>query len=130
MAPRRFSRLLLAAPAAALALSACAGGFGSDELTRAPAWFKDRQKELAGKGYPSLEAVPTATPAPGEAARWAATEKDLRDAGDAINASPRGQPAPPADTDAEAFDKAAREAIDTARPGGASAPAAEPARPQ
>jgi hypothetical protein len=129
LGPRRYQRLTLVAPVAALALSACAGAWGRDELARAPAWFKERQKELAGQGYPDLASVPQSTVSAAEAARWAATEQELRAAGAAIEASPRGQPAPPADDDADAFDKAAREAIDSARPG-ASAPAAEPARPQ
>ncbi len=130
MGPRRIPRLLLPAVAAAMSVSACAGAFSTQELARAPGWFKERQKELAGQGYPSLESVPAAPELAGDAPRWAAVEQDLKAQAAAINASPRGQPAPPVDADAEAFEKAARDAIDAARPGGASAPAAEPARPQ
>jgi hypothetical protein len=132
LAPRRLPRLMLPALAAASTLAACGGAFSTQELGRAPAWFKERQKELAGQGYPDLTGVPEPGLTPAEAARWAKTEEELRAASAEINASPRGQPAPVGDTDAESFDKSARDAIDSARPGGAkeSAPAAEPARPQ
>ncbi|MDX2234209.1 MAG: hypothetical protein NW200_06895 [Hyphomonadaceae bacterium] len=131
MALRRFPRLMLPAVAAAMAASGCASTFSSQELARAPAWFKARQTELAGRGYPALDSVPAAPDVVKDAPRWAAVERDLRAAAASIEASPRSQPAPAVDTDADAFDKAAREAIDGARgPAAANAPAAEPARPQ
>lgn len=109
-------RPFLVASLGALALSACAGAFGSDELARAPAWFKERQKELAGRDYPELTSVPTSSAAVGEQDRWAQTERELKADGAAIAASPRSAPAPTADAEAEAFDKAAREAIGATRP--------------
>lgn len=97
--------------------------FGGDELSRAPAWFKERQKELAGQDYPDLASVPDQAKAVEDAPRWAQTERELKAAGAAIAASPRSAPAPAADAEAENFEKEAREAIGATRP-------AETARPQ
>jgi hypothetical protein len=112
LAPRPF----LLAPLAALALTACAGAFVGDELARAPAWFKERQKELAGQDYPRLGDVPGPAAAAADAPRWAQVERELKAEAAAIAASPRSAPAPAADAEAEAFDKAAREAIGATRP--------------
>lgn len=129
MAQRLPLRPLLFVAAGAMALTACGGAFAARDLAQAPAWFRERQKELAGQDYPSLTSVPPAPSRPGDAARWAKVEQELRAVGAAVNASPRAQPAPAADNEADAFDRAAREAIDKARPN-AGASAAEPARPQ
>lgn len=89
---------------------------GGDELARAPAWFKERQKELAGKDYPALTSVPTTSEPVAEKERWARTEQELKAEAAAIAASPRSAPAPAADTEAETFEKDAREAIGATRP--------------
>lgn len=96
--------------------------FGGDELARAPGWFKERQKELAGQDYPDLASVPDRAKAVEDAPRWVRTEQELKAAGAAIAASPRGAPAPPADTEVEAFEKEAREAIGATRPPGTARP--------
>ncbi len=115
MAPRRSRLPILLTAAASMAVSACGGAFSTQELARAPAWFKERQKELAGQDYPDLATVPAlAAPATDEP-RWSAVEKDLLAAGASIDASPRSGVTPPAE-DPEAFDRAAREAIEAARP--------------
>ena len=97
-----------------MALSACAGAFSTNELQRAPAWFKARQKELAGQDYPSLASVPPLAQPPGNNPHWAAVQADLLAADASVKASPRAAAPDPAD--AEAFDKAAREAVATTRP--------------
>ena len=116
MAPRRSHLPILLSIAAAVAVSACGGAFSTQELARAPAWFKERQKEIAGQDYPDLATVPALAAPATDQPRWSAVEKDLLDAGASVNASPRGGTAPPAAEDSEAFDRAAREAIEAARP--------------
>jgi hypothetical protein len=113
----------LASLAAAFALAGCMSAFGGDELARAPAWFKERQKELAGQDYPDLASVPGAAKAVEDAPRWAQVERELKAEAAAIAASPRSAPAPAADTEVETFEKDAREAIGATRP-------TETARPQ
>jgi len=110
---QRLSRLpVLLSAAACVAASGCASAFSTQELARAPVWFKERQKELAGQNYPDLATVPAlATPATDQP-RWSAVEKDLLAAGASVNESTRSAPA----EDPEAFDRAAREAIEAARP--------------
>ncbi len=111
----RLSRLpILLSAAAAVAVSACGGAFSAKELARAPTWFKERQKELAGQDYPDLATVPALAAPATDNPRWSATEQELLAAGADVNASSRSAVAPPEDT--EAFDRAAREAIEAARP--------------
>lgn len=113
MATRRSRLPVLFSVAASVAVSACGGAFSTQELARAPAWFKDRQKELAGQDYPDLASVPALKPpAPSDDPRWTTVERDLLAAGASVQA---GAPTPAAE-DPEAFDRAAREAIEAARP--------------
>ena len=116
MAPRRSHLPILLGSAACLALSACGGGFSTQELRTAPTWFKARQKELAGQDYPSLEKVPPLATPHGDDPHWDAVQADLLAAQKSVQASPRATPAPPAAEGAEAFDKAARDAVDATRP--------------
>ena len=115
MAPRRSRLFLLLGAGACLALDACGGGFSTQELQRAPVWFKARQKELAGQDYPSLAAVPPLAQPNRDDPHWAAVQAELLAAQKSVAASPRATPAPPA-TEGEAFDKAARDAVDATRP--------------
>ena len=114
MAPRPSRLPILLSVAASLAVSACGGAFSTQELARAPAWFKERQKELAGQDYPDLATVPALAAPATDQPRWSAVEQDLLAAGAAVNSSPRGAVATPEES--EAFDRAAREAIEAARP--------------
>lgn len=100
---------------ASLGVSACSAGIASAELAKAPEWFKARQQELAGKGYPDLASAPPAAEVKKEDARWNRIEQELVAEQQAIQASPRGAPAD-APAQAEDFEKAAREAIEAARP--------------
>jgi hypothetical protein len=107
---------LLLSAAACVAVSACGGGFSTQELARAPAWFKERQKELAGQDYPDLAAVPALAKPVADQPRWDTVEKELLAEREALEASKRATGVPNAVDDPEAFDRAAREAIDAARP--------------
>ena len=116
MATRRSRLPILLSITASVAVSACGGAFSTQELARAPAWFKERQKELAGQDYPDLATVPALAAPATDGPRWTAVEKELLAAGADVNSSPRGVVAPTPPEDPEAFDRAAREAIDAARP--------------
>lgn len=116
MGPRHTHLTLLLGSAACLALSACGGGFSTQELRNAPVWFKARQKELAGQNYPSLEKVPPLAAPRRDDPHWDAVQAELLAAQKSVQASPRATPAPPAAEGAEAFDKAARDAVDATRP--------------
>ena len=114
MAPRPSRLPILLSAAACVVLAACGGAFSAKELARAPGWFKERQKELAGQDYPDLATVPALAAPSTDDPRWAAVEKDLLAAGASVEASSRSAEAAPEDS--EAFDRAAREAIEAARP--------------
>lgn len=105
---------MLAAGVSLLGLTACGGGFSARELASTPAWFKAKQKEIAGQDYPDLAAIPDPVVAADSSGRWRAVEKELLDESAAINASPRAQPAPAQDP--AAFEAEARGAVENARP--------------
>lgn len=79
----------------------------------APAWFNERNAAEAGS-YPSLREVPNDTIANTNAEHWAAVEQDVTEAGAAMRANPRAEPASPAQ-DPAAFVDAARRDLEAAR---------------
>ncbi len=115
MAPRR-SSLTFVALAAAIGLSACGTGLSARELASTPAWFKAKQKEIAGRDYPDLAAIPDPTSATQSDSRWRAVEKDLLDQGASIDASPRAAPPPAEGAATSTFESEARGAVENARP--------------
>jgi hypothetical protein len=76
--------------AAAVCISGCANLAG--EVSRrddAPAWFKQRVKEIEGEGYPKFSEADM-TPRPGKTpAEWAETKSDLEHAKAQVNDDPR-----------------------------------------
>ena len=84
-------RLVILASAAAVILgSGCANLSG--EVSRrddAPAWFKQRVKEIEGDGFPKFSEADM-TPRPRKsAAEWAEVKSDLDHAKTAVNEDPR-----------------------------------------
>lgn len=116
MAPRPSRVQLFALGAALLGLSGCGAGLSARELAATPGWFKARQKELAGQGYPDLASIPDPAVAVQDDGRWRAVEKDLLAQGESIAASPRAQPAPAENAASATFESEARGAVDNARP--------------
>jgi hypothetical protein len=99
-----------------LGLSACGAGLSAKELAATPGWFKARQKEIAGQGYPDLASIPDPAVATQDDARWRAVGTDLLQQGDTLEASPRAQAAPAEDAAAATFESEARGAVENARP--------------
>ncbi len=116
MAPRPSRVQLLAFGFAMLGLSGCGAGLSARELAGTPGWFKARQKELAGQGYPDLASIPDPATAVEDGPRWREVEKELLTEGESIAASPRAQPAPAGDPAAATFESEARGAVENARP--------------
>lgn len=79
----------------------------------APAWFNERNAAEAGT-YPSLRDVPSDTIANTNAAHWRALEQDVAEAGAAMRAHPRAEPAS-SEQDPAAFVDAARRDLEAAR---------------
>jgi hypothetical protein len=114
LAPRPSRVQLFALGVAMLGLSACGAGLSAKELAATPGWFKARQKEIAGQGYPDLASIPDPAVATQDDARWRAVGDDLLEQADSLEASPRAQPAPAGD--AATFESEARRAVENARP--------------
>lgn len=108
--------LLFLAPAAAAALTACAGAETSNRPL--PAWFVERQAELNNEGYPDLANVPDRIDANTRQPYWDGVTAELDAAAAAMRANPRsGAPADAAAqaADAETFDAEARQALEATR---------------
>jgi hypothetical protein len=82
--------VILASIAAAVSVTGCANLAG--EVSRrddAPAWFKQRVKEIEGDGYPKFSEA-NMTPRPRKSAEeWAEVKSDLEQAKTAVNEDPR-----------------------------------------
>jgi hypothetical protein len=100
-------RLATAAATLMIGLAGCASS------ADAPAWFSERSAE-EDSSYPSLREVPRGTIANTDPAHWAAVEADLTNAGQAVKAHPRAQPATAAE-DPAAFLEEARRDLEAAR---------------
>jgi hypothetical protein len=107
---------LFALGAAMLGLTACGTGLSAKELAATPGWFKARQKEIAGQGYPDLASIPDPAVAVQDEARWRAVGSELLEQGNSLEASPRAQPAPAEDAAVATFESEARGAVENARP--------------
>ena len=78
----------------------------------APAWYAE-QDAAATQGYPDLHDVPRTSIANTNARHWSQVERDVVAAGAAMRASPRAQPAGPAQPDT--FVEQARQELEESR---------------
>jgi hypothetical protein len=102
-------RLAAAALFGLVALGGCVSSAGEP-----PAWFSERQAEELDD-YPSLQDVPRGHDANVDAAHWAAVERDVIAAGQAVKNHPRAAPASEANVQPGEFVTEAQEDLEEAR---------------
>jgi hypothetical protein len=103
-------KLLVRIGAALFGMALTSGCAVFGDKPEGPAWFEEKVAQLEDQPYPRLSATPEETKSALSDPEWARIETELRSAGAAMAANPRGAPASATPASGEFETQARREA--------------------